>query len=65
MEKSNVKITVEELEAIQPKERPLVLDPIVIATFGDLAKDLRMYISCLYKATGYTSQSKRQADLDD
>jgi len=64
MDKSNVKITVEELEAVQPKERPLVLDPIVIASFGDLAAQLRAYISCLYKATGYTSQSTPQSDLD-
>jgi hydroxymethylpyrimidine/phosphomethylpyrimidine kinase len=64
MEKSNVKITAEELETVQPKERSLVLDPIVIATFGDLASQLRAYINCLCKATGCTFQSKPQSDLD-
>jgi hypothetical protein len=64
METPNVKITAEELETVQPKERSLVLDPIVIATFGDLASQLRTYINSLCKATGYTSQSKPQSDLD-
>ena len=64
METTQVKITAEELETVQPKERSLVLDPIVVATFGDLAHQLRVYISSLCKATGYTSQSKPQSDLD-
>jgi len=64
MEQGNVKITVEELEAVQPKERPLILDPIVITTFGELASQLRTYINSLCRATGYTSQSKPQSDLD-
>jgi hypothetical protein len=64
MEQGNVKITAEELEAVQPRERPLILDPIVITTFGELASQLRTYINSLCKATGYTSQSKPQSDLD-
>jgi hypothetical protein len=64
MEKTDVKPTAEELETVQPKERSLVLDPIVIATFGDLAGQLRAYINSLCKATGYTSPSKPQSDLD-
>lgn len=65
MEPSNVKITAEELETVQPKERSLVLDPIVVATFGDLAIQLKAYINSLCRVTGYTSQSKPQSDLDD
>jgi len=65
MESTAVKISAEELEAIQAKERPLVLDPIVIATFGDIAIDLRHYLNSLCKATGYTYQSKPQSDPDD
>jgi hypothetical protein len=65
MEKGDVKISAEELETVQPKERSLKLDPIVIATFGDLAKGLQAYINSLCRATGYTSQSKPQSDLDD
>ncbi len=64
MEQGNVKITAEELEAVQPRERPLILDPIVITTFGELASQLRTYINSLCRATGYTSQSKPQSDLD-
>ena len=47
MEPVQVKITAEELETIQPKERSLVLYPIVIATFGDIASELRIYINSL------------------
>lgn len=65
MEPNNVKITAEELETVQPKERSLVLDPIVIATFGDLAIQLKTYLNSLYRATGYTSLSKPQSDPDD
>ncbi len=64
METPHVKITAEELETVQPKERSLVLDPIVIATFGDIASQLRAYINSLCRATGYTCQSKPQSDLD-
>ena len=60
-----VKITAEELETVQPKERSLVLDPIVIATFGDLAIQLKTYLNSLCRATGYTSLSKPQSDPDD
>lgn len=59
---TNVKkeIRIEEIEAIQPKERPLYLEPIVIAHFGDICNELKQYINCLYKATGYTFPSKPQ-----
>ena len=65
MEPTHVKITAEELETIQPKERSLVLDPIIIATFGDIASELRIYINSLCRATGYTFQSKPQSDPVD
>ena len=64
MEKADVKISVEELETVQPKERSLTLDPIVIATFGDLAIQMRAYLNSLCRATGYTCPSKPQSDLD-
>lgn len=54
----------EELEAIQPKERPLVLDPIVVATFGQLAQQLETYFNSVCRVTGYTSQSRQRSCPD-
>lgn len=67
MEKEEIKkdVTVEDIEAVTPKVRALQVDPIVIATFGDLSYQLKTYLNYLYKATGYTFPSKPQVGPGD
>lgn len=54
-----------DLEKTVPKPRPLVLDPVVIATFGDFHASLRAHLTncLLYKDSGCTSQSTQQDGL--
>ena len=52
-----VKVTGEEILETERKERPLVLDPIIIASFGDFQAAFRKYLSYSYKDSGCTSQS--------
>ncbi len=51
------KVTAEEILDAERKERPLVLDPIVIASFGDFQAAFRKYLSYSCKAAGCTDQS--------
>lgn len=39
----------------EPKQRPLVLDPVVIAYFGDFHKDLVAYLMSVCTTTKSTS----------
>ena len=56
------KVTVEEILETERKERPLLLDPIVIASFGDFQAAFRKYLSYSYKGVGCTGQSKPPND---
>ncbi len=56
------KVTAEEILDAERKERPLVLDPIVIASFGDFQAAFRKYLSYSCKDSGCTSQSKPPSD---
>ena len=49
----------DEILEQEKKVRPLTLDPIVVASFGDLFSGLKDLLTCLsYKAARDTSQSK-------
>ena len=63
-EETKKDVTVEEIEAVVPKVRALHLDPIIIATFGDLSNQMKDYLNYLYKATGYTFPSRPQVYPD-
>ena len=52
-----VKVTGEEILEAERKVRPLVLDPIIIASFGDFQAAFKKYLSYSYKDSGCTSQS--------
>jgi hypothetical protein len=56
--RQEVKVSEEEILESERKERPLVLDPIVIASFGDFHAAFMKYLSCSYKGAGCTAQSK-------
>jgi hypothetical protein len=45
------------LDDAKPKQRPLILDPIVIASFGDFHAAIKAQLSYLCKDSGCTSQS--------
>jgi hypothetical protein len=49
------------LDTAKPKQRPLILDPIVIASFGDFHIALKAQLSSLCKDSGCTSQSTPQS----
>lgn len=51
------KVTAEEILETERKERPLVLDPIVIASFGDFQAAFKKFLSYSYKGVGCTGQS--------
>ena len=59
---TEIKVTAEEILESERKERPLVLDPIVIASFGDFRLAFLKYLSYSYKDSGCTSQSTPQGD---
>lgn len=59
------KVTAEEILDAERKERPLVLDPIVIASFGDFQAAFRKYISYSCKDSGCTSQSRPPSGPDE
>lgn len=58
------KVTEEEILETERKERPLVLDPIIIASFGDFQAAFKKYLSYLCKDSGCTSQSAQPNGLD-
>jgi hypothetical protein len=49
------------LDDAKPKQRPLILDPIVIASFGDFHTALKAQLSYLCKDSGCTSQSTQKS----
>ena len=53
-----IKVSADEILEQEKKVRPLVLDPIVIASFGDFHAAFKKYLSYSYKDSGCTSQSK-------
>jgi hypothetical protein len=59
-----VKVTAEEILEAEQKVRPIVLDPIVIASFGDFHAAFKKYLSFSYKDSGCTGQSKRPGAPD-
>jgi hypothetical protein len=54
-----VKVSEEEILEAERKERPLLLDPIIVASFGDFHAAFLKYLSCSYKGVGCTGQSTR------
>lgn len=58
-----VNVSAEQILETEQKVRPLVLDPIVIASFGDFHKAFKAYLSSLCKDSGCTSQSKPKVGL--
>ncbi len=54
-----VPVSADEILEAERKERPLLLDPIVIASFGDFHAAFKTYLNySLCKVSGCTAQSK-------
>lgn len=52
-----VKVSAEQILEAEQKQRALVLDPIVIASFGDFHATFKKYLSSSCKAAGCIGQS--------
>lgn len=57
---SPVTLTAEQILDVEKKARPLILDPIVISTFGEVQIQFRHLVNSLCKVAHDTVQSKPQ-----
>jgi hypothetical protein len=57
---SPVTLTAEQILELEKKARPLILDPIIISSFGEFQLEFRHLLNSLCKVAHDTAQSKKQ-----